>query len=195
MLDQETSTSVRARDLKLLTLSICVGDRREKRHAMFERVRSSPDSRDRCARHDETMTPGRGRGRRSPSLVLIVEDDANVAAATAEAVGAAGYRAICAHDSLQALEVLAHEVPAVLLVDLSLPGMGGSELLRRIKTSPAWCSIPRVIMTGTNDPMIGVREDAPVFYKPLDMASLVQVLQRYCDRAQPRWEAERPTPG
>lgn len=140
------------------------------------------------------MTPGHGRGRRSPSLVLIVEDDANVAAATAEAVGAAGYRAVCAHDSRQAFDALAHEVPAVMLVDLSLPGMGGSELLRRIKTSPAWSQIPRVIMTGTNDPMIGVREDAPVFYKPLDMASLVQVLGRYCDRAQPRWGVEAPRP-
>ena len=127
--------------------------------------------------------------------MLIVEDDAIVATATAEALGAAGYRAFCAHDSLQALEALAHEVPAVMLVDLSLPGMGGAELLRRIKTSPAWSTIPRVIMTGTNDPMISVREDAPVFYKPLDMPSLVQVLRGYCDRAQPRWAAEPPHAG
>lgn len=140
------------------------------------------------------MTPGRGRGRRSPSLVLIVEDDATVAAATAEAVGAAGYRAVCAHTRLQALDALAHEVPAVMLLDLSLPGMGGSELLRQIKTSPAWATIPRVIMTGTNDPMISVREDAPVFYKPLDMPSLVQALRRYCDRAQPGRAADSPHP-
>jgi DNA-binding response OmpR family regulator len=118
--------------------------------------------------------------------VLIVEDDQLVAEATADAIEAAGYRTIRAEDGWQALEALERETPAVLLVDMSLPRMSGSELLRLVRESPVWSRIPRVIMTGTNDPMIGVREDAPVFYKPLDLDTLVAAVERYCDRARPQ---------
>ena len=131
----------------------------------------------------------RRRTRRRPPAVLIVEDDRILAEAIAEAIEAAGYRAIRAGDGWQALEAVKHEEPAMLLVDPSLPGMSGAAFLRFMRSSPTWSRIPRVIMTGTNDPMIGVREDAPVFYKPLDLDSLVAVVQRYCDRARPQVSA------
>ena len=131
------------------------------------------------------MRSARRRARRSAPLVLIVDDDAGVAEAAAEAIGAAGYRTLWVPDGWQALLALERELPALLLLDLSLPGMSGSELLRLIRTRPAWSHIPRVIMTGTNDRMIGVREDAPVFYKPVDLDSLVQVVELYCDRSRP----------
>jgi two-component system, OmpR family, phosphate regulon response regulator PhoB len=123
----------------------------------------------------------RRRAPQPPPAVLIVEDDAIVAEAVADAIEAGGYRTIRAGDGLQALEALKQEEPAMLLVDLSLPGMSGSEFLRFVRNSPTWSRIPRVIMTGTNDPMIRVREDAPVFYKPLDMNSLVAVVQRFTE--------------
>jgi DNA-binding response OmpR family regulator len=118
--------------------------------------------------------------------VLILEDDPIVAEATADALEAAGCRAIHACDLCQALEVLEQEQPAVMLVDLSLAGMSGPEFLRIVRNNPTWSRIPRVIMTATNDPMIGIREDAPVFYKPLDMNSLVAVVRRYCERVRPQ---------
>jgi CheY-like chemotaxis protein len=127
------------------------------------------------------MTSGHRRAGRSRPLVLIVDDDAVVAEAAADAIGAAGYRTICVHDGCQALAALEHEQPAMMLVDLLMPGMSGSELLRRVKERRAWSHIPCVIMTGTNDPMIRVREDAPVLYKPIDLESLVQMIGRYCD--------------
>jgi CheY-like chemotaxis protein len=123
--------------------------------------------------------------------VLIVEDDGLLADATADAIEAAGYRTIRAADGWQAIEVLKREQPSVLLVDMFLPGMSGSEFLRFVRGNPIWSQIPRVIMTGTNDHMIGVREDSPVFFKPLNIASLVAVVQRYCDGARPQVPAAR----
>jgi len=121
--------------------------------------------------------------------VLIVDDDELVADAAADAIGSAGYRTVCARNGWQALEVLKREQPAVMLVDLFMPGMSGSEFLRFVRKSETWSRIPRVVMTATNDPMIGVREDAAVFYKPLDLDSLVDMVRRYCDRSRPRLEA------
>jgi CheY-like chemotaxis protein len=133
----------------------------------------------------------RSRVRHSCPSVLIVEDDATVAQAAAAAIEAVGYHTIWVRDGWQALQELKQAQPAVFLVDLSLPGMSGSEFLRILRNNPTWSRIPRVIMTGTNDPMIGVREDAPVFYKPLDINSLVAAVERYCDRSHPGLSAFR----
>ena len=136
--------------------------------------------------HDGRVRSDRRPALHSPPAVLIVEDDPVVAEAAADAIEAAGCRAINVCDGWQALEVLKQEQPAVMLVDLTLAGTGGTEFLRAVRNSPAWSRIPRVIMTATNDPMIGIREDAPVFYKPLDIDSLIAVVERYCDRGRPR---------
>jgi len=121
--------------------------------------------------------------------VLIVEGDGPVAEAAAKAIEAVGYRAIHALDGQQALAALKQEHPVLLLVDPSSPGMSGSQFLRFVRDSPTWSRIPRVIMTENNDPMIGIREDAPVLYKPLDIAALAAVVQRYCDRSWPQVSA------
>jgi DNA-binding response OmpR family regulator len=132
----------------------------------------------------------RRRARPSTPVVLIVDDDDTVADAIAEALDAAGYRAVHARDGWQALDALKREHPAVLLVDLFMPGMSGTEFLRFVKANAGWSRIPRVIMTGTNDPMIGIREDAAVFYKPLDLDSLVAVVRRYSGhRSRPQVSA------
>ena len=131
----------------------------------------------------------RRRSRNVPPAVLIVEDEAVFAEAAAEAIASMGYRVIHACDGWQALEALEREQPALLLVDLSLPGMSGSELLRLVRNNPTWSRIPRVILTATNDPMIRVREDAPVFYKPLDIDALLAVVRQYCDRSRPHLPA------
>jgi DNA-binding response OmpR family regulator len=118
--------------------------------------------------------------------VLIVEDDAIVADSIADAIRSLGYRAIQAGDGWRAVEALKLEQPALMLIDLTLPGMSGSDFLRFVRDNTAWSRIPYVIVTGTNDPMIRVREDAPVLYKPFDMDSLVEVVERYCGRLRPQ---------
>jgi CheY-like chemotaxis protein len=117
--------------------------------------------------------------------VLIVEDDRDVALTINDVVEDSGYRAICAGNGREALLLLEDEVPALMLIDLFMPVMNGVELLKIIKKSPKLNSIPRVIMTAANDQMIGVREDVTVLYKPVDFDALTQLLQRYCEPAEP----------
>jgi CheY-like chemotaxis protein len=92
-------------------------------------------------------------------------------------------RAVCAHNGLEALDVLERERPALILIDLFMPVMNGAELLKVIRQSPRLAQIPRVIMTGANDPMIGVKQDVSVFYKPLDFGALARLIQRHCTTA------------
>jgi CheY-like chemotaxis protein len=97
-----------------------------------------------------------------------------------------GYRAICVANGREALSVLEGEQPALMLVDLFMPIMNGAEFLKVVKKSPKLSTIPRVIMTGANDPMIGVREDVTVLYKPVDFDALTRLLQKYCEPVRAR---------
>ncbi len=116
-------------------------------------------------------------------VVLIVEDDRDVAATITDVVEDRGYRAIRAENGREALARLEHETPVLMLIDIFMPIMNGVELLKVIKKSPKLSPIPRVLMTATNDQMIGVREDVTVLYKPVDFDALTQLLHRYCDPA------------
>ena len=116
--------------------------------------------------------------------MLIVEDDSDVALSISEVVSSLGYRTIMARNGHEAMSALDDDVPDVMLVDMLMPHMGGSEFLGLVRRSSKWSRIPRVIITGTNDPMISVREDAPVLFKPVDVVSLAQVVQAYCEHGQ-----------
>ncbi len=56
----------------------------------------------------------------------------------------------------QALERLEHDRPALVLLDVSLPGMDGLEVLRRLRESPATRDLPIVALTA--HAMAGDRE-------------------------------------
>ena len=120
----------------------------------------------------------------SQASVLIVEDDSDVALSISEVVSSLGYRTIMARNGREAMCALDDDPPDVMLVDMLMPHMSGSEFLGLVRRSSKWSRIPRVIITGTNDPMISIREDAPVLFKPVDYVSLAQVVQAYCEHGQ-----------
>jgi CheY-like chemotaxis protein len=127
-----------------------------------------------------SLTPATTKAQ-PPRPVLIVEDDPDVSSTLHDVVEEQGYRVICAQNGREALSLLEKELPSLMLIDLFMPVMSGVELLRVIRSSPKLSAIPWVIMTGANDQMIGVREDATVLYKPVDFEALTQLLQRYCE--------------
>ena len=117
---------------------------------------------------------------RLPPAVLVVEDDQDVAMTINDVVEERGYRAICVPNGKAALSVLEREQPALMLVDLFMPVMNGAEFLKIVKKDPSLAAIPRVIMTAANDPMIGIKEDVTVLYKPVDFDALTRLLHMYC---------------
>jgi CheY-like chemotaxis protein len=128
-----------------------------------------------------------GLPRAVPS-VLVVDDDLDVSQLIKDVIEGQGYRAIAANNGREALAVLQEEEerPALMLIDLFMPVMSGAELLKVVKQNARLAGIPRVIMTAANDQMIGVREDVPVLYKPVDFDALTRLLQRYCEPVRAR---------
>jgi CheY-like chemotaxis protein len=57
------------------------------------------------------------------------------------------HRLVYAEDGLGALEAVAMESPALILMDLSLPKLDGVEATRRLKADPATAGIPIIVLS------------------------------------------------
>jgi DNA-binding NtrC family response regulator len=75
-------------------------------------------------------------------LVLIVDDDDDVRAYLATLLSGRGYEVACAASGEQALTMLSSAAPpAVMLLDLLMPGMSGLELLSQAQRTHPWLAI------------------------------------------------------
>lgn len=90
---------------------------------------------------------------------------------------------LTACDGDEAWETLVRERPDVLVTDLSMPGMGGDELCRRIKADPDLRRTPVIIVTGRNagdEHERAVRAGADdVVEKPVNRVSLIQAVNHF----------------
>lgn len=86
-----------------------------------------------------------------PYRIMVIEDDAAVAARYALVLGQAGVRVHVVADPPQVVQALAEFHPDVLLMDLYLPGCNGTELARLIRQNPAYLSMPIVFLSAETD--------------------------------------------
>ncbi|UFN50113.1 response regulator [Roseomonas sp. OT10] len=123
-------------------------------------------------------------------LILCVEDEADLRADLAEELEAAGYVVAQAEDGREALALLADRAPDLVLCDITMPGMDGFELLRRLRAErPDLADIPFVFLTALADraDMLAGREAGADDYlvKPIDfdlMLATVASRLRQVDR-------------
>ncbi len=120
--------------------------------------------------------------------VLIVEDDKATRDMLVSLLGVAGFHAVAAEDGLEGLHVLrtirhrAPNTPCFILLDLSMPRMGGREFRRAQLSDPTVATVPMAIMSGAADASVLSQPLGAVatFHKPLDIAHLLEVLQGHC---------------
>jgi CheY-like chemotaxis protein len=79
--------------------------------------------------------------------IIVVEDQPVELKLAATVLHAAGYDVARAGDAEQALAEIRENLPDVILLDLSLPGMDGLALTRKLKADPVTRSIPVVAVT------------------------------------------------
>jgi two-component system response regulator BaeR len=77
-------------------------------------------------------------------LILIVEDEPKLAALLADYLRVAGFESLQIHDGLAALPAVRAHAPALLLLDLMLPGLDGLAICRELR---AFSQIPVIMMT------------------------------------------------
>jgi diguanylate cyclase (GGDEF)-like protein/PAS domain S-box-containing protein len=84
--------------------------------------------------------------------ILIVEDSATQAAELQFLLENAGCTVWVAKDGLEALEILEHRIPTVIVSDIQMPRMDGYQLCHQIKKTERTRNIPVILVTGLADP-------------------------------------------
>jgi CheY-like chemotaxis protein len=85
----------------------------------------------------------------SKRQVLVVDDDPSVRESVAGLLTSAGYDVASAEDGLGALSRIKNALPDVIISDLNMPGMSGTELLAVVRQS--FPQILTVAMSGAYD--------------------------------------------
>lgn len=116
-------------------------------------------------------------------VVLVVDDNPTNLKLIAYLLQAKGYEVRTAADADSALEVVRVARPALILMDLQLPGMDGLELTRQLKRSPETRDI--VVIAVTAYAMRGDEQRARAagcddyMAKPIDTRALPGVVARH----------------
>ncbi|MEM6678569.1 MAG: response regulator [Pseudomonadota bacterium] len=127
--------------------------------------------------------------------ILLAEDEPSIVASLSFLLGRAGFEVEVESDGERAVQRALAEQPALMVLDVMLPGCDGFEALRRLRADPRTKSLPVVMLTAK-----GQREDrdtaislgASAFItKPFANAEIVEAVQRLAHTVAPaRSEAE-----
>lgn len=110
--------------------------------------------------------------------LLVIEDDPDTRGALSALLTQAGYDVLGAPDAEAAIDLLTRGLrPRLIVVDLRLPGVSGTDLLRYIQRDHELRVIPRVIITALRRDEITVTADA-VFHKPCDLNDVLEAVRR-----------------
>lgn len=115
-------------------------------------------------------------------LVLVVEDDAAIAALLCDILEDHGYSCTTADGADGTLRILGTVRPALITLDLGLPGVSGGVLLQLLRGRPGLADIPVIIISAE-------RVIAPELYdtcqavlrKPFDVEQLLVTVRRVLD--------------
>jgi two-component system cell cycle response regulator DivK len=119
-------------------------------------------------------------------LVLIVEDNEKNMKLFRDVLQVTGYRTLEAATGERAVELALEHAPALVLMDVQLPGIDGIEALARLRADERTRAIPVLALTaqamqGDRERFLSTGFDG-YLSKPVDVAELVTVVEEHCPR-------------
>jgi CheY-like chemotaxis protein len=120
--------------------------------------------------------------------VLIVEDDPEMREMLTRLLTTQGFYAVGAEDGLEALHLLrtvrhrGPQTPCLVLLDLTMPRLGGDGFRRAQLDDPIIAGVPVAVMSGAVDARQRAETLGAVatLTKPIDLDVLIEVVRRYC---------------
>lgn len=119
--------------------------------------------------------------------ILIVDDERDLLELLQFNLGKAGYETSTASNGRQALEAIAHRAPDLILLDVMLPELSGTEVAGRVRSNPATAHIPIVMLTAKGedvDQIVGLTVGADDYVtKPFSNKVLLARIEAVLRRA------------
>ena len=135
----------------------------------------------------------RGPGRtltKMPARVLVVDDEPGLRRLLTDLFSQEGYGVSAASDGAQALERLSEFQPDVVILDLTMPVMGGFTFAEKCHRMDGYSDLPIVAVSAVHD-MDGVEQRLAnvgvhrCLAKPFEVAELLAVVEELTQRRQP----------
>ena len=82
-------------------------------------------------------------------LILIIEDNEKNRKLARDVLGVKGYKTIESETAEEGLKLVAEKSPALILMDIQLPGMDGITAMKQLKANPVTKSIPVIAITAS----------------------------------------------
>ena len=130
--------------------------------------------------------------KKNPRKILIVDDERGILLLLTKQLKVAGYHVIEASNGAMALEKAKIDLPDLLIVDLMMPHVDGTQLARELKADAVTQDIPLIFITA----MMGVEKDKGheeididghfyrIFAKPLHYKRLLSTIRKTINRRE-----------
>lgn len=79
-----------------------------------------------------------------PAKILVVDDEAQIRRALGSILSTRGYKALFASDGSEGLDLAIDQNPDLVILDLAMPGMGGLDVCRELRT---WYTAPILVLS------------------------------------------------
>lgn len=119
--------------------------------------------------------------------ILLADGDESFRLAMAEAFAEEPYRLALASTGEQVLEEIARQRPDLVLLDEAIPGLGGYEVCRRLKSDAGLRAVPLILVSSASEEAIvrGFEEGADdLLRKPLSVAYLKTKIRVWLARGE-----------
>lgn len=118
-------------------------------------------------------------------LILIVDDNEKNVKLARDVLRFAGFQTLEANSGEEAIELAQEHVPAVILMDIRLPGMDGMAAVGHLKDSTDTAAIPVVALTsfamkGDRERFLAAGFDG-YLEKPINVKEFPDQVRRYCE--------------
>ncbi|HEY3316201.1 MAG TPA: response regulator [Bacillota bacterium] len=115
------------------------------------------------------------------ALVLVVEDEPNIAMILEEVLGDEGHTVVTAGDGSSALKRLSQApTPEIALIDLCMPVVSGREVIEAIRSDPGLRGLPVVVISGavpTPEVLPPKGSYQAYLAKPFSLKSVIETVQ------------------
>ncbi len=120
--------------------------------------------------------------------ILVVDDDKEIVRLVRAYLEKSGYQVVTAYDGTTALQIIRHDQPALIVLDLMLPDKDGWDITRQVRSDSGIAETPIIMLTARvddTDKIIGLELGADDYItKPFNPREVVARVRSVLRRAQ-----------